>query len=320
MKTALITGITGQAGSYLSEILLEKDYAVWGLIRHSTAPILERTKYVPHAVHLIDGDLLDQGSLVRALRIAKPDEVYNCAASSFVGSSWDLPEINCLTTGMGVLHLLEAIRKECPEAKMWQASSSEQFGNERSYGKYSEIDHFAPASPYAVAKIFAHHLCHVYRNSHKMFVACSINFNFDSPRRGEQFVTRKITKAVARIKHGNEEKLTLGNLDAKRDWTHAKDAMWAAYLTLQTDSPTDYVIASGKAFSVRAFCELAFSHVGLDWKDHVVVSGQFMRPTDVHYLCGDSMRAKLKLGWEPTVPFHYLVAEMVDYDMQLAEK
>ena len=203
VKTVLITGITGQAASYLSELLLEKGYTVWGLIRHSTAPILERTKHVPNAVHLIDGDLLDSSSLTRALRTAKPDEIYNTAAHSFVGTSWDLPEITCLTTGMGVLHLLEAVRKECPESRVWHSCSSEEFGNRLPYGRYNENDHFHPESPYAVAKTFAHHLCHVYRTSHKMFVACSISFNFESPRRGDQFLTRKVTKAVARIKHGD---------------------------------------------------------------------------------------------------------------------
>ncbi len=315
--SALITGITGQAGSYLAELLLEKGYVVWGLVRHSTVSMLERTKYVPNAVHLIDGDLLDSSSLIRALRIAKPDEIYNCAASSFVGSSWDLPEINCLTTGMGVLHLLEAVRKECPEACFWQASSSEIFGNVRSGGLYNEFDQLSPESPYGAAKAFAHHLCHVYRRSHKMFVACSINFNFESPRRGDMFVTRKITKAVARIKRGGEEKLILGNIKAQRDWTHAKDSMRAAWLTLQAEEPSDYIIASGTVHTVREFCDLAFAHVGLKWEDHVTYSEEFMRPSEVHYLRGDSAKARLKLGWEPTITFPELVAEMVDNDMRI---
>lgn len=317
MKTALITGITGQAASYLSELLLDKGYAVWGLIRHSTAPILERTKYVPNAVRLIDGDLLDPSSLTRALRIAKPDEIYNCASQSFVGSSWDLPEITCLTTGMGVLHLLEAVRKECPESRVWHSSSSEMFGNRIQFGRYNEIDQFHPESPYAVAKVFAHHLCRVYRESHKMFVACSISFNFESIRRSEQFVTRKITQAVARIKQGRDVRpLLLGNLDAKRDWTHAKDAMRAAWLTLQQKYPSDYVIATGESHSVREFCEVAFAHVGLNWQDHVQTNMELYRPSDVYYLCGDPTKAEILLRWEPTVTFRELIEEMVESDMR----
>ena len=320
MKTALITGITGQAASYLSELLLDKGYTVWGLIRHSTAPILERTKYVPNAVHLLDGDLLDPSSLTRALRIAKPDEIYNLAAQSFVGSSWDIPEITCLTTGMGVLHLLEAVRKECPESRVWHSSSSEMFGNRLTYGRYNENDHLKPESPYAVAKTFAHYLCRVYRESHKLFVACSISFNFESERRSEQFVTRKISQAVARIKHGDERPLVLGNLQARRDWIHAMDAMRAAWLTLQTEKPTDYVIASGQSHSVAEFCQTAFAHVGLKWEDHVRTSPDFIRPSDVWYLCGDATKAKIFLRWKPVVTFEDIVKEMVDNDMQVYGK
>lgn len=318
MKTALITGITGQAASYLSELLLDKGYTVWGLIRHSTAPILERTRYVSNAVHLIDGDLLDSSSLTRALRIAKPDEIYNLAAQSFVGSSWDIPEITCLTTGMGVLHLLEAVRKECPESRVWHSSSSEMFGNwMKNYGRFHEKDQFKPESPYAVAKVFAHHLCHIYRESHNLFVACSISFNFESERRSEQFVTRKISQAVARIKHGDERPLVLGNLQARRDWIHAMDAMRAAWLTLQAEKPTDYVIASGESHSVADFCNAAFAHVGLNWEEHVQTSPDFMRPSDVWYLCGDATKAQIFLKWEPAVTFREIVEEMVDHDMHV---
>lgn len=315
MKRAFITGISGQAASYLSEILLERNYEVYGLIRHSTMPREERTQYVPSAVRLIDGDILDFSSLVHALRIAKPDEIYNLAAQSFVGSSWDLPIITTQTNGLGVLNLLEAMRQECKDAKMYQASSSEMYGV--SMGRIEALTPFAPVSPYAAAKVFAHHMCQVYRRSHNMFVSCGICFNHESPRRGLQFVTRKITDGVARIKLGLTDKIHLGNLEAKRDWSHAKDTMMAAWVMLQDNQPDDYIVASGSTWSVREFCDRAFVSVGLDYHDYIVSNTpELMRPTEVPYLLGDSTKIRRDLGWQPAYTFADLVEEMVASDLE----
>lgn len=314
-KTALITGISGQDGSYLAELLLSKGYNVYGMKRRSATENLWRISHILDKVKLIDGDLTDSTSLSRALRISNPDEVYNLAAQSFVGMSWDQPLLTTEVTGTGTLRLLEAIREYDPSIKFYQASSSEMFGDVRETPQTEETP-LNSRSPYGTAKIFSHFTTVNYRHSYGMFAVSGILFNHESEKRGLEFVTRKITDGVARIKLGKATELRLGNLDAKRDWGHAQDYVEAMWLMLQQSTPDDYVIATGETHTVREFCEIAFSHVGLDYKDFVVVDPNFYRPAEVNLLLGDASKANRELGWSPRVSFNALVTSMVDADLK----
>jgi len=314
-KIALITGITGQDGSYLAELLLEKGYKVYGLRRRTSVPILDNIRHIQHEIEFIDGDLLDLGSLIRAVQIAKPDEVYNLAAQSFVGSSWSQPVLTGQVTALGVTNMLEAVRIAAPDAKFYQASSSEMFGKVVEVPQ-KETTPFYPRSPYGVAKVYGHWITVNYRESFGMFACSGILFNHESPRRGIEFVTRKVTDGVARIKLGLQKELRLGNLDARRDWGFAGDYVKAMWLMLQQDKPDDYVVATGETHTVLELVEIAFSHVGLNWRDHVVVDEKFVRPAEVDLLIGNPAKAKEKLGWEPNVSFEQLVKMMVDSDLE----
>lgn len=319
MKKALVTGITGQDGSYLAEFLLEKGYEVFGIVRRSSTEKFERLARVRNRIQLLHADLLDQVSLGTALKHVKPDEVYNLAAQSFVPTSWEQPVLTAEFTGVGVCRLLEAIRESCPGARYYQASSSEMFGKVKE-SPQNENTPFYPRSPYGVAKVFAHHLTVNYRESYNMFTVSGILFNHESPRRGLEFVTRKITDSVAKIKLGLAKELFLGNLEAKRDWGFAGDYVRAMWLMLQQDEPRDYVVASGQAHSVRDFCERAFSCAGLNWKDHVRVDPKLIRPAEVDHLMGDPTRAKRELKWKPEVDFNQMVELMVESDLKLYSK
>jgi len=320
VPTAFITGVSGQDGSYLAELLLSKGYEVHGLIRRSSSMKLERLQGIyqgPHAkhaeFHLHYGDLADSSALARLVREIQPDEVYNLAAQSHVKVSFEMPEFTADITGTGVVRLLEAIRMNSASTRFYQASSSEMFG--ASPPPQNENTPFHPRSPYSCAKAFAHTLCVNYRESYDMFAVSGILFNHESPRRGETFVTRKITRAVAMIKASKQDVLYLGNLDAKRDWGYAGDYVEAMWLMLQKDEPKDYVIGTGQAHSVRDFCQAAFGHVGLDWQDYVRYDKRYERPAEVDYLLGDPTLARVELGWEPKVSFDKLVAMMVDSDI-----
>lgn len=320
MPTAFITGVSGQDGSYLAELLLSKGYEVHGLIRRSSSMKLERLQGIyqgPHdkhaEFHLHYGDLADSSALARLVREIQPDEVYNLAAQSHVKVSFEMPEFTADITGTGVVRLLEAIRMNSASTRFYQASSSEMFG--ASPPPQNENTPFHPRSPYSCAKAFAHTLCVNYRESYDMFAVSGILFNHESPRRGETFVTRKITRAVAMIKASKQDVLYLGNLDAKRDWGYAGDYVEAMWLMLQKDEPKDYVIGTGQAHSVRDFCQAAFGHVGLDWQDYVRYDKRYERPAEVDYLLGDPTLAREELGWEPKVSFDKLVAMMVDSDI-----
>ncbi|HEV8516278.1 MAG TPA: GDP-mannose 4,6-dehydratase [Candidatus Limnocylindrales bacterium] len=314
MQTALITGITGQDGSYLAELLLEKGYRVVGMTRRASTDSSERIAHLVDRIELVQGDLLDQASLVAALRDARPAEVYNLAAQSFVPTSWNQPVLTAEFTALGVTRLLEAIRQVDPEIRFYQASSSEMFGKVRQVPQ-NELTPFHPRSPYGVAKVYAHYITVNYRESYGLHTVAGILFNHESPRRGLEFVTRKVTDAAARIKLGLAETVALGNLDAERDWGFAGDYVWAMWLMLQRDEPVDYVIASGQRHSVRELCEIAFRRVGLDYRDHVVVDPRLLRPAEVDELCGDARRARSELGWEPRTTFDELVHLMVDSDL-----
>ena len=315
MKKALITGITGQDGSYLAEILLDKGYKVYGMKRRSASDNFWRIEHLLTDVELVDGDLTDQSSLFKIIRATDPDEVYNLAAQSFVGLSWHQPVLTSEVTGIGVLKLLEACRDHNPKIKFYQASSSEMFGKVHETPQ-KETTLLHPRSPYGVAKCFGHYMAINYRESYDMFCVCGILFNHESERRGIEFVTRKITDGVAQIKNGKATELRLGNLDAKRDWGHARDYMEAAYLMMQHSTPETFVISTGETHTVREFCDIAFSHVGLNYKDYVVVDPKFYRPAEVQLLLGDASKAKKELGWEPNIPFKDLVTMMVDADMK----
>jgi GDPmannose 4,6-dehydratase len=317
MKRALITGITGQDGSYLAELLLEKGYEVHGMVRRASSEKFERIEHLRDRITLHQGDLLDHRSLVDALRAAGPDEVYNLAAMSFVAVSWIQPTLTAEFTGVGVTRLLEAVREVCPETRFYQASSSEMFG--ASTPPQNEETPFHPRSPYAVAKVMAYWITVNYRESYGMFCANGILFNHESGRRGETFVTRKITRALARIQAGLQDKLYLGNLDAKRDWGYAPDYTDAMWRILQADEPDDYVIATGEMHSVREFLDAAAEHLGLDWEKFIEIDPRYYRPAEVDALCGDASKAREKLGWEPTVTFKELVQLMVDDDVKLLE-
>jgi len=315
MKRALITGLTGQDGSYLAELLLDKGYEVHGLVRRTATPSTERIEHLLDRLNLIVGDMTDQTSLIDAVAAARPDEVYNLAAQSFVGDSWTVPMNTGDVDGLGVARLLEAIRREKPDARFYQASSSEMYGKVHAVPQ-SETTPFHPRSPYGVAKVYGYYITLNYRESFGMHASNGILFNHESPRRGLEFVTRKITDGVARIKLGLQDELRLGNLDAQRDWGFAGDYVDMMWLMLQQDEPDDYVVATGETHTVREFCELAFGHVGLDYQDHVVVDPRFVRPAEVDLLLGDPGKAKRVLGWEPKVTFAGLVEMMVDADME----
>ncbi|GBC82172.1 GDP-mannose 4,6-dehydratase [bacterium HR10] len=316
MKRALITGITGQDGSYLAEFLLEKGYKVYGIVRRTSTTNLERIAHLEGEIELIYADLLDENSLIHALKVAEPDEVYNLASQSFVPASWSQPVLTGEFTALGVTRLLDAIRVVNPRIRFYQASSSEMFGEAREVPQ-NEQTPFHPRSPYGVAKVYGHWITVNYRESYGMFACSGILFNHESPRRGLEFVTRKVTHAVARIKYGLQRELRLGNLEARRDWGYAKDYVEAMWLMLQQDEPDDYVIATGETHSVRELCELAFSYVGLDYRDHVVVDPSLFRPADVNLLVGDASKARRRLGWEPKVRFEELIKMMVEADLAL---
>jgi len=313
-KRVLITGLTGQDGSYLAELLLEKGYEVFGLMRRSSSETTERLEGFEDRVRIIGGDLLDQTSLMDALEEAAPDEVYNLAAQSFVAESWKEPVYTGDVDALGVTRLLEAIRRVRPEARFYQASSSEMFGKVHETPQ-RETTPFHPRSPYGVAKVYGYYITLNYRESYGMHASNGILFNHESPRRGIEFVTRKITDGVARIKAGTATELALGNLDSKRDWGFAGDYVEAMWLMLQQDVPGDYVVATGETHTVREFCEIAFSRAGLDYEKHVVVDPRFIRPAEVDLLLGDPGKAKVELGWEPKVSFARLVEMMVDEDL-----
>ena len=318
-KSALITGITGQDGSYLAELLLEKGYDVYGLIRRLSTPNISRIEHILGEIELVEGDLTDQSSLDNAMRTAQPDDVYNLAAQSFVGTSWNQPVLTGDVSGLGVVRILESVRHQCPDARVYQASTSEMFGKVHEVPQ-SETTRFYPRSPYGFAKVYGYWACVNYRESYGMHVSNGILFNHESPRRGIEFVTRKITDSVARIYHGLASELRLGNLDAKRDWGFAGDYVEAMWLMLQQDKPDDFVISTGETHSVREFVEFAFSEVGLDWEKYVVVDPKFVRPTEVELLLGDPAKAKRVLGWEPKVRFEELVKMMVRADVDRLSK
>ncbi|MGU3471615.1 GDP-mannose 4,6-dehydratase [Paenibacillus sp. D51F] len=313
-KRAFVTGVTGQDGSYLAELLLEKGYKVYGLRRRTSTPIMENIEHIKNEIEFIDGDLLDQGSLINAMRISNPDEVYNLAAQSFVGTSWIQPVLTGQSTGIGVTNMLEAVRLTKPEARFYQASSSEMFGKVVETPQ-KETTPFYPRSPYGVAKVYGHWITVNYRESFDMFACSGILFNHESPRRGVEFVTRKVTDAAVRIKLGLQKELRMGNLDAKRDWGFAGDYVKAMWLMLQQDTPDDYVISTGETHTVEELVEIAFGHLDLNWRDYVVIDNKFVRPAEVDLLLGDCTKAKRNLGWELEVGFEQLVTMMVDSDL-----
>ena len=318
MPKALITGITGQDGSYLAEALLQKGYEVVGMVRRSSTVNYERIAHIQGSIEFVNGDLLDQISLIDAIKIHEPDEIYNLAAQSFVQTSFGQPVLTGETTALSVTRMLDAIRIVNPKIRFYQASSSEMFGKVAEVPQ-TEATPFHPRSPYGVAKVYGHWITVNYRESYNLHASSGILFNHESPRRGLEFVTRKISYGAASIKLGLEEKLSLGNLDAKRDWGFAGDYVEAMWMMLQQEQPDDYVICSGMTHSVREFCDLAFSHLGLNYEDHVVVDEQFFRPAEVDLLVGDYGKAKRVLAWEPSTSFKDLVAMMVEADLALLE-
>jgi GDPmannose 4,6-dehydratase len=315
-KRALITGITGQDGSYLAELLLDKGYTVHGMVRRSSTETFQRLEGIRDDLVLHTGDLLDQRSLVDVLRACEPEEIYNLAAMSFVAASWSQPVLTAEFTAVGVTRILEAMREVAPSARFYQASSSEMFGKVLEVPQ-SESTPFYPRSPYGVAKCYGHFITVNYRESYDLFAASGILFNHEGPRRGLEFVTRKVTHGAAAIKLGLQHELALGNLDAERDWGYAKDYVEAMWLMLQQDDPEDYVIATGKAHSVRELVRIAFDHVGLDPDQYVRIDPRFLRPAEVEHLIGDATRAREKLGWEPRTSFEEMIRLMVDADLDL---
>ena len=314
-RRALITGITGQDGSYLAEFLLEKGYHVYGMVRRSSTESFERITHLRDRIEIREGDLLDQLSLIMLLRDIDPHEVYNLAAMSFVPTSWEQPILTGEVTALGATRLLEAIRVVDRSIRFYQASSSEMFGKVRETPQ-TELTPFHPRSPYGVAKTYAHYITVNYRESYGIFACSGILFNHESPRRGKQFVTRKVTDGVARVKRGLAREVRLGNLDAKRDWGFAGDYVQAMWLMPQQPKADDYVVATGETHTVRELCELAFEHAGLDWAQHVVVDPAFVRPAEVDLLIGDARKARRVLGWAPKHPFQELVRMMVDADLR----
>ncbi|TPN83189.1 GDP-mannose 4,6-dehydratase [Mesorhizobium sp. CU2] len=317
-KTALITGITGQDGAYLAELLLAKGYEVHGLARRSTTADVNITRLkwlgIEEDVRIVDGNLSDLSGLSRIMRDVKPDEVYNLAAQSFVASSWQQPILTGNVTGIGVTNVLEALRLEIPSARFYQASSSEMYGQIQE-PMQSETTAFHPRSPYAVAKVYGHWITVNYRESFGLHASSGILFNHESPLRGIEFVTRKVTDAVARIKKGMAKELRLGNIDAQRDWGHAKDYVRAMWLMLQQDEADDYVVATGRTTTVRDMCRIAFEHVGLKMDDHLIIDPDLFRPAEVEVLLGNPAKAKAKLGWEATITLEEMIREMVDADL-----
>ena len=315
MKKAFITGITGQDGSYLAELLLEKGYEVHGLVRRLSTPNLRNVESIKDRITIHIGDMTDSSSLNKIAREVKPDEVYNLAAQSYVHASWSSPVATVDITGVGTLRMLEAFKDT--GAKFYQAGSSEQFGNYKGGSIITEESIMSPRSPYGCAKVLAYNLVRNYRESYGMFAVTGILFNHESERRGYEFVTRKISNAVAEIHHGVSDELTLGNIHSIRDWGYAPDYVEAMWRIMQLDEPNDIVIATGKTYTVRDFCERAFEHVGLDWKKYVKTSGEFIRPAELDWLRGDSSKAVEMIDWEPTVDFYELVERMVDNDIKL---
>jgi GDPmannose 4,6-dehydratase len=316
MRKAIITGITGQDGSHLTELLLAKGYRVYGLVRRHSTANYPRLAGCRDRIELVPADLCDAPSLDRAVEEIQPDEIYNLAAMSFVGASWGQPALTTEVNAVGVLRLLEAMRRYCPKARFYQASTSEMFGKVTE-SPQRETTPFHPRSPYGVAKVYAHFLTVNYRESYGLFTCSGILFNHEGPRRGVEFVTRKITRAVAAIRMGLEHELRLGNLGARRDWGYAGDYVDAMWRMLQLDRPDDFVIGSGENHSVEEFVEIAFGHAGLDWRDHVVADEQFYRPAEVDALLGDASKARRVLGWQPRVSFEELVRMMVDADLAI---
>jgi GDPmannose 4,6-dehydratase len=319
MPTALVTGVTGQDGSYLAEYLLELGYDVVGMVRRSSTVNFDRIRHIQERLTLVSGDLLDQISLIDILQTHQPSEVYNLAAQSFVPASWNQPVFTGEVTALGVTRLLDAIRMVDPDIRLYQASSSEMFGKAREVPQ-SEVTPFYPRSPYGVAKVYAHWITVNYRESYDLFAVSGILFNHESPRRGLEFVTRKVTYNVARIHLGMADKLGLGNLESQRDWGWTPDYVHAMWLMLQQAEPQDFVIATGRTHSVRRLCEVAFGHAGLNWEDHVYTDPEFIRPADVDLLVGDATRAKDVLGWEPRVGFEEMIERMVDADLAMLRK
>ncbi len=318
-KRALITGVTGQDGSYLAEFLLEQGYTVIGMVRRSSTVNFERIAHIQDRIELVSGDLLDEVSLINILRDHRPTEIYNLAAQSFVQTSWHQPVLTGETTAMGVTRLLDAIRLVDPETRFYQASSSEMFGKVQEVPQ-RESTPLYPRSPYGVAKVYGHWITVNYRESYDLHATSGILFNHESPRRGLEFVTRKVTHGAARIAHKLDDKLALGNLDSQRDWGYAADYVRAMWLMLQQDSPDDYVVSTGETHKVRDLCRLAFEVVGLDWEQHVVIDERFLRPAEVDLLVGDPAKAHEVLGWQPEVEFSELVTMMVEADMNLVRK
>jgi GDPmannose 4,6-dehydratase len=311
---ALITGVTGQDGSYLAEYLLQKGYDVYGLVRRSSLEKYDRVAHIADSLRLVEGDLTDQSSLDHAVQQIRPDELYNMAAQSFVPVSWNQPVLTADVTGLGVVRVMEAIRKHSPKTKFLQASSSEMFGKVRE-SPQTEKTPFHPRSPYGVAKVFGHHITVNYRESYGIFACSCISFNHESPRRGSEFVTRKVTQTAAKIKLGLAEKLKMGNIDAQRDWGYAGDYIRAMWLMMQQPQADDYVIATGQTHSVQELLEVAFSYVELDWKKYVEIDPKLVRPAEVDYLCGDASKARRVLGWEPQMNFRDLIEMMVESDL-----
>ena len=318
-KAALITGITGQDGSYLAEFLLQKGYKVYGLVRRSSTINFERLLHLQDQIELIPGDLLDQNSLISAIKQAEPQEVYNLASQSFVPTSWNQPVLTGEFTALGVTRMLEAVRLVNPRLRFYQASSSEMFGMVRE-SPQTENTPFYPRSPYGVAKLYGHWITVNYRESYNLFACSGILFNHESPRRGVEFVTRKVTYGAARIKLGLQKKLRMGNLDAERDWGFAGDYVQAMWLMMQQDKPQDYVIATGVTHSVRHLVEIAFGYLNLDYRDYIEADPALIRPAEVHHLLGDSSKAARELGWKPAVSFDQLIKMMVDEDLAQARK
>jgi GDPmannose 4,6-dehydratase len=315
---ALITGVTGQDGSYLAEFLLAKGYEVYGLVRRSSLEKFDRIQLCMDRINLVEGDLTDQSSLDHVIQAAQPDEVYNLAAQSFVPASWSQPVLTADVTGLGVVRVLEAIRKHQPKAKFLQASSSEMFGKVQE-SPQNEATRFYPRSPYGAAKVFGHHITVNYRESYGVFACSAISFNHESPRRGLEFVTRKVTHQVARIKCGLASKLLMGNLEAERDWGFAGDYVKVMWMLLQQPQAEDYVIATGETHSVQELLETAFSAAGLDWHKHVEIDPKLIRPAEVDHLCGNSTKLRDRLGWKPTTSFAQLIEMMVAADLKLVQ-
>jgi GDPmannose 4,6-dehydratase len=316
---ALITGITGQDGSYMAELLVSKRYEVFGLVRRSSVKKFDRIESLMDEIELVEGDLTDQSSLDSVVQSVQPDEVYNFAAQSFVPVSWSQPVLTGDVTGLGVIRILDAIRRHRPRAKFLQASSSEMFGKVHETPQ-TEKTAFYPRSPYGVAKVFGHHLTVNYRDSYGLFTSSAISFNHESPRRGVEFVSRKVTHQVARIKCGLADKLVMGNLDAKRDWGFARDYVYAMWLILQQSEPDDFVLATGKTHSIRELLETAFAAAGLNWEQYVEIDPKLIRPAEVDSLCGNATKAWEKLGWKPQVSFEELIKMMVEADLELFKR